>query len=291
MSRSLFSLALLTALTSLTSSAEAASAGSYSMQVYMDGRAATEYQARGKTYIEARKGREYVIKLTNNTDRRVAVALSVDGLNSIDAKHTSAREATKWVVAPWSTLEVKGWQTSNTSSRAFYFTNEQGSYGAWIGDTSNLGVISAAWFPEVVPVAYMDSPVLMREESRDSADFDGYGARQNESSARGGASTGASAPGAPSSTAQAERKSSSVAKAPAPAKDELAATGIGRKERNDVAWVDMEITDNAVAVTSLRYEYRDELVKLGVLPKPKPTELQRREQSTGFAPDPYNQGW
>ena len=291
MSRSLFTLALLTTLTSLTSSAEAASAGSYSMQVYMDGRPATEYHARGKTYIEARKGREYIIKLTNNSDQRVAVALSVDGLNSIDAKHTSAKEATKWVVAPWSTLEVKGWQTSSSNSRAFYFTNEQGSYGAWLGDTTNLGVISAAWFPEVVPVVYYDAPVLMREESRDRADLDRYGAAQNEASGgRGGASTGASAPAA-SSGAVADRKSESAAKSQAAPADELAATGIGRQQRSEVSWVDMEISENAVAVTSIRYEYRDELVKLGVLPRPKPTELQRREQSSGFAPDPYSQGW
>ena len=39
-------------------------------------------------YVEAMRGASYALRLTNPTPYRVAVALSVDGLNTIDARHT-----------------------------------------------------------------------------------------------------------------------------------------------------------------------------------------------------------
>ena len=46
-------------------------------------------------YIEVLKGREYEIHLRNPYSVGVAVALFVDGLNTIDARHTSAAAGQK----------------------------------------------------------------------------------------------------------------------------------------------------------------------------------------------------
>ena len=121
---------------------------SFSMEVLVDGRSLQEYAARGTTYVEALKGREYAIRLTNRTGERMAVALAVDGLNSIDAAHTTPRDARKWILAPWETVTLDGWQTGSGTARRFVFTSESGSYGAWLGRTNDLGVISAAFFRE-----------------------------------------------------------------------------------------------------------------------------------------------
>ena len=72
----------------------------------------------------------------------------MDGLNSIDAKRTSARDSTKWVLGPHQTITLDGWQTDASTARRFYFTTEDESYGAWLGDTRNLGIVSAAVFRE-----------------------------------------------------------------------------------------------------------------------------------------------
>src|SRR5688500_6716350 len=56
------------------------------------------YAHNGRWYVEAIKGREYAIRLRNPYGVRVAVALSVDGLNTIDARQTTAGEARKWVL-------------------------------------------------------------------------------------------------------------------------------------------------------------------------------------------------
>ena len=130
----------------------AAQHGGARMEVLVDGATRAEYFARGITYVEAIKGRDYEIRLTNPYGVRVAVALSVDGLNTIDAKHTDARSARKWVLDPYQTIVLRGWQTSSREARRFFFTTEENSYGQWLGKTENLGVISAAFFRERVPM-------------------------------------------------------------------------------------------------------------------------------------------
>ena len=51
----------------------------------------------------------------------MAVALSVDGLNTIDARQTTAAAARKWVLDPYQTVTISGWQTSRTKVRRFEF--------------------------------------------------------------------------------------------------------------------------------------------------------------------------
>ena len=58
----------------------------------------------------------------------MAVALSVDGLNTIDARETTAADARKWVLDPYQTVTISGWQTSQTEARRFEFTTEARSY-------------------------------------------------------------------------------------------------------------------------------------------------------------------
>ena len=99
----------------------ASESSGYSVSVLVDGYRVAEYAARNGVYVEAVKGREFVIRLSNPTSRRVAVALSVDGRNVIDAKRTSAGEAAKWVLGPWETLDVPGWQVSGATARRFFF--------------------------------------------------------------------------------------------------------------------------------------------------------------------------
>src|SRR5207253_10868321 len=50
-----------------------------------------------------------------------------DGLNTIDARHTGAWDAHKWVIEPYGTIYVRGWQMSSENARRFYFTSERDS--------------------------------------------------------------------------------------------------------------------------------------------------------------------
>lgn len=235
----------------------------FSLEVLVDGRPRPEYAARGARYIEALAGREYAIRLTNRTPERIAVALSVDGLNSIDAKTTTMQDASKWILDPYQTITIDGWQTGSQTARKFFFTSEERSYGHWLGNTDNLGVISAAFFRE------RQRPLAKLEQRRDQ-----------------GAAAEMEAP-APSARAEAKRQNSVVES------DDLAATGIGRELTHEVERVSFDSEELPAVVVALRYEYRPALVKLGVLPSPeRDRQLLRRERARGFsdqgfAPDPY----
>jgi hypothetical protein len=207
----------------------------FDLEVVVNGRPLTEYYARGRTYIEALQGAEYELRVRNNSADRVAVALSVDGLNTIDARHTTAWDASKWVIEPYQTITISGWQMSSERARRFYFTNESDSYGAKLGQTANLGVISAVFFRERSrPVPITPSYPITRDKSPSTA----------ESSARAQSSPRAD--------------------------DDYAATGIGRNVRNDVQWVDMDLDSRSVGELTIRYEYRRSREdSRGFCPEPK----------------------
>jgi hypothetical protein len=229
-------------------------ASSFELEVLVNGRPVAEYYARGKTYIEAIHSAEYELRVHNPTSERVAVALSVDGLNTIDARHTSAWNASKWVIEPYQTITISGWQMSSERARHFYFTNERDSYGAKLGQTENLGVISAVFFRERRrEVTATPPPYLPRDKDR----------MESEQSAPG--------------------QNAPAAKSRAADDGDYAATGIGRNVRNDVRWVNMDLDSSAAGEVTIRYEYYSALLRLGVVPR---EPLQRREDSRGFSPEP-----
>jgi hypothetical protein len=228
------------------------------IEILVDGSPQPSYLHDGRWYVEALKGREYAIRMRNPYPVRVAVALSVDGLNTIDARHTSAANARKWVIGPYETVTISGWQTSRTDARRFEFTTEADSYGQALGKTANLGVISAVFFKERVPV-------IMTHDSQESS----------EPARRQAPAPSAAAPAGAASGATANKR----------AEDEYAATGMGRRTDHAVTQVRLDLEDRPAQAVSIRYEFRPQLVRLGVLPPPTAHDaLRRRDRARGFEP-------
>ena len=225
------------------------------VEILVGGTPQRQYLHQGRWYLEAVKGREYAIRLRNPYGVRVAVALSVDGLNSIDARTTSASEARKWVIDPYQTITISGWQTSRTEARRFEFTTEERSYGQALGRTANLGVISAAFFKERLPI-------IMQDTSKDES--------------------GGRRPASPSSAPREQEAASSDAGG---SDNEFAATGMGRRTDHAVTQVWLDLEDTPAHTVNIRYEFRPQLVRLGILPPaPAADPLQRRERARGFEP-------
>jgi hypothetical protein len=244
----------------------------FSVEVLIDGRGTTEYAARGRRYIEALERAEYELRIHNPTANRVAVALAVDGMNTIDARHSSAWEARKWVIEPYGTIHVRGWQMSADNARRFYFTTERDSYGAKIGQTQNLGVISAVFFRERRPITIMPVTPGGREERPTYKRKDGAGIENS--------------PGESGTSANRDAAKPRSTTPYPPPDDESAATGIGRNVQNGVTWIKMDLDQRPVAEVTIRYEYREALVRLGILPRgyPRQDVLNRRERAEGFEP-------
>lgn len=216
------------------------------VEILVGGTPQRRYAHDGRWYVEALKGREYAIQLRNPYGVRVAVALSVDGLNTIDARQTSAREARKWVLDPYQTVTISGWQTSRTEARRFEFTTEERSYGQALGKTANFGVISAVFFKERVPeIRTLDESARLQSQAP---------------------------PASPRADASAKR-------------EEYAATGMGRKTDHAVVDVRLNLEEAPSHAVNIRYEFRPQLVRLGILPEtPVRDPLQRRERASGFEP-------
>lgn len=227
---------------------------------------------RGRRYVEAREGEEYSLLVRNPLPVRVAVALSVDGLNTIDARRTSAWDSSKWVIEPYGTIRVYGWQMSSTRARRFYFTTERDSYAARLGRASDLGIITAVFFRERTPRPYPVTPPPSYEPRESSGARDEGEMRSRSEAPKSGRSSGA------------------TAARPSYDDDGYAATGIGRSVGNDVTWIEMPLERSPVAELTLRYEYRDVLVRLRLLPRPRPDDdgLRRRERARGFEEPRYS---
>ncbi|HEV8432507.1 MAG TPA: hypothetical protein VGR95_03775 [Thermoanaerobaculia bacterium] len=233
---------LLIALVFAAGTAAASTIDGFGMNVLMGDEMRPEYAARGKVYVEAVRGADYSIRLTNPTPYRVAVALSVDGLNTIDAKHTTPWSASKWILAPYESTVIAGWQVNDQTARRFFFTGENRSYGAYLGQTDNLGVIEAVFYRERRPKIQAQSPRI-EEKSRD---------------AQPSAAAGSAAPS-----------------------DEYAATGMGGRTTHEVEMVDIDLDSTPAARVTVRYEFHPQLVRLGLLPQLE-TPLDRREHARGF---------
>ncbi len=240
------------------------------VEIMVDGSPRPRYSHDGRWYIEALKGREYAIRLRNPYGVRVAVALSVDGLNTIDARQTTAADARKWVLNTYETVVISGWQTSRTEARRFEFTTEERSYAEALGKTANLGVIAAAFFRERAPDIARDRAITP-EASRDDA------------RSRAAAPPAMPAPG--SAPAGQEAAAAAGVAGARKADDEYAATGMGRRTGNAVTQVSLELEETPVQMVNIRYEFRPQLVKLGILPSaPNADALRRRERARGFEP-------
>jgi hypothetical protein len=224
------------------------------IDIVVDGVAQRRYAHAGRWYVEALKGKDYAIRMRNPYGVRVGVALSVDGLNTIDARATTAAAARKWILEPYETVTISGWQTSHTEARRFEFTTEERSYGQALGKTANLGVISAVFFKE-------RRPKIMTEDKVDRR-----------------------RPSAPAPAAAESQIADAPANSARGAKEEYAATGMGGRTSHVVTEVWLDLEDAPAQTVNIRYEFRPQLVRLGILKPASPGHLERREGARGFEP-------
>ena len=239
----------------------------FEVEVLVDGRPLEQYFARQTRYVEAQRNAEYELRIRNPLPVRVAVALAVDGLNSIDARRTSSWSASKWVIAPYQTITISGWQMSAARARRFYFTTEPDSYAAKRGRTADIGNITAVFYREQPQYEPREERPLYREEKEHSGEERRRDVPQS----------------APNASAGAARRQPNRAVIPAP-DDDYAATGIGRSVQHDVRFVNMNLDTRPAGQITVRYEYYPALVRLGILPRPRtePDPLRRRERARGF---------
>lgn len=104
----------------------------FELQVLVNGRPVKESTFNGDTYIEARRGTQYSLKLRNNTSRRALAVFSVDGIDVL--KGGKAEESGGgYIVDSYSSIDIKGFRVDNSTVSVFKFDNSDKSYAAVIG--------------------------------------------------------------------------------------------------------------------------------------------------------------
>lgn len=134
------------------------------LRLLVNGRPMREYPHKGMSFIEARHGTNYTVKIKNDNAYRVMAVLSVDGLDVITGK--PAEDANKgYIIDAYSYVEIKGYRISDTNSAAFIFTGKGKSYVANAkGSSRNCGVIGVRVFKEKakpVPTTIINQPTYV----------------------------------------------------------------------------------------------------------------------------------
>ena len=194
-------------------------------------------------HLYVQPGQEYSIRVYNPLPVRVGVAVTVDGLNTINGKNTSPAQSAKWIIQPHSSITIDGWQTGNSNLRKFVFERPEKSYATWrertegVAHTLNHGVIGVAYFWDSNELA----SVLRQNKYYD-----------DEYALNGSL--------ADSDVAGLSRKSSRMR----PEAGSTAGTGMGRREYNPVRNVAFKFNSGMYSISSiLKINYR-----FGPAPRP-----------------------
>jgi hypothetical protein len=208
-----------------------------------------------RAYLEAERGRNYSVRVRNYTGGRIGLVIAVDGRNIISGRKSHLRpDEPMYVLGAHQQATYEGWRTSDTRVHRFFFTEVENSYAEAWGDRSAMGVIVVAAFREVLPVHTQE-----RSERRDAAP--------------------SSAPGEP-------RAGKSMESADAAA---AAGTGFGEEHDSHSVRVHFKPQHHAFSKQFLKYEWRESLVRLGIIRDAPPVNRfwpEQIGQTQGFAPYP-----
>ncbi len=262
--RLLAAAALIAAVTALPRAAIAhrdegpARQGPYSLELVDDaGRVLPTFSYRGRTFVLGAPGQRYLLRIRNESGRRVEVVASVDGRDVVDGR-TAAWEKRGYLVAPFGETLIDGYRLSGDAVAAFRFGSVRDSYAARMGDARDVGVIGVAVFPERAP-AWRRPPYPYRTYPSEREEGADRGEPRSEAAPPPSAQGSASAEAAPGQAPEARRSL------------DRNRPGLGTEfaERHDsrVDEVPFErAASHPAAVLTLRYDDRQGLLAAGVDP-------------------------
>jgi len=264
------------------------------------GRALRVWPHDGRSFVAGQPGARYSLRVTNHTDGRVLVVMSVDGVNIITGE-TAGYGQRGYVLGPYQSYDMSGWRKSETEVAAFTFAALPQSYAARTGRPVDVGVIGIAAFKErvVAPVpAQAASEARPRSDARsDISDLVVTAQRAPSLAAASPPPAGRmapsmrSAPSAPSGSTTAP----SEAVVAAERRAEKLGTAHGAREWSVSYTVPFErATAYPQLIRRIEYDTYENLVASGVIrpsweaghrPRPFPSS----GEGAGYAPDPP--GW
>jgi len=225
------------------------------------GEALTVYSHDGQRWVAGTPGHRYAISVRSRWSGRVLGVVSVDGVNVVSGE-TAAWGQRGYVLSPLESFDILGWRKSQDRVADFVFASLEDSYAARTGRPDDVGVIGVAAFREAAPAPPPPS-----------------------------VSEAAPAPGRDGAPRAFDRSESNEARAkPVPeslAQSDRLGTGHGQSEFSRVLTTTFErAQDRPDQFIVIRYDRRERLVAMGVIPDGSLPRPFPRSASVGFVPDP-----
>jgi hypothetical protein len=256
----------------------------------------------GHMFVAGAPGDRYGLRVTNHTDGRVLVVMSVDGVNILSGE-TAGYDQRGYIFDARQTYLLKGWRKSLSEVADFTFTRLPQSYAALTGRPANVGVIGIAVFYEkAAPVVAEPPPPAPDDADSDAADRGAARAMsQNAPRQPGGASNSTAVT---EMTVTAEKRESRRQTVPAAVSaftsqrpdetrdDEKLGTGHGQREQSVMIIMPFErATPYPQFTQEIAYDTHDNLVAMGVIPawrygERRPRPFPSSPAGAGFVPDP-----
>jgi hypothetical protein len=242
----------------------------------------------GRLFVAGQPGARYALRITNRSDGRVLVVMSVDGVNILTGE-TAGYGQRGYVFSPHQAYDIGGWRKSDTEIAAFTFAPLPQSYAARTGRPGEVGVIGIAAFKERVvppPVTAVTPAYEPRPQAR------------NDSLSEIVVTGQRVAPAPPAPAARAAAGSTLAQPAPFDTAErriekqaEKLGTAHGAREWSVTTSVPFErASPFPQLVRRIEYDTYDNLVTGGVIPRPRDPPHRPRpfpgSDGAGYVPDP-----
>jgi hypothetical protein len=225
------------------------------------------YSHDGQRWVAGTPGHRYAVSVRSRWSGRILGVVSVDGVNVVSGE-TAAWGQSGYVLSPGESFDILGWRKSQDRVADFVFTNLEDSYAARTGRPNDVGIIGVAVFRE----AYVPPPASLNEAPPGASD----------QAARG--SSGSAATDAPAARAQTAPAMPSLSESRA---EKRLGTGHGPSESSRVLETSFErAQEHPDQVIAIRYDRRERLVAMGVIPDGSVPRPFPQSTSAGFVPDP-----
>ena len=262
----------------------------------------------GRLFVAGESGDRYGLRVTNHTDGRVLVVMSVDGVNILSGE-TAGYNQRGYIFGPHQSYDLLGWRKTLSEVADFTFTRLPQSYAALTGRPAYVGVIGIAVFYEkVAPVAAEQAPTPVPDDAyrgaADRANSAGRAMSRNTPPPPGGVDNRTAVTeivvtgeklesgrrSAPAAVSAFTRRSQDIVAAQRP--DEKLGTGHGERELSVTTLVPFErATPYPQFTQEIAYDTHDNLVAMGVIPawrygEREPRPFPASPSGAGFVPDP-----
>jgi len=246
------------------------------VEVRVHGRPVREYRHNGQTFIEGRKGTDFVLRVRNTIGCRILAVISIDGLSIMDGKVASVNDI-GYIIDPYEFIDIPGWRLNDHAIAKFVFDASAGSYAAQMDKPQNIGVIGCAIFKEEPRPPVMRHTVLDMNRGGDPrgqtrGGHSGVGNMTYNSATWTGGPT--------SSTTSPFKGGESVATvycSSTPQVQQEVGTGFGAEQTHEVTSVEFNRNNLTPDETlEIRYDSKKALKKRGV-PMRKPVTVTRKE--------------